>query len=126
MKKLISMLLVLMSLVSLFGVALAETPESEPEVVDYKITEYNYDGLNITGKVVMTGNTPTKGRLYVRIYMFKPGNIYEITSTAVYEDGTFEFRTNATLEHITMGAFSKKGVNDPSPVKFDAIEFDAQ
>ena len=50
MKKLISMLLVLMSLVSLFGVALAETPESEPEVVDYKITEYNYDGLNITGK----------------------------------------------------------------------------
>ena len=128
MKKLISLLLVLASLVSLFGVAFAENTEEptaeEPEVIDYKISDYQYNGEFITGKIVMTGNTPTSGRLYVRIYLFCPGNIYFAFPTSVYEDGTFELQTNETLEHITIGVFSKKGVSDPSPVKFDAVEFD--
>ncbi|MBR3742651.1 MAG: hypothetical protein IKN04_19720 [Clostridia bacterium] len=126
MKKLISLALAAVLLVSIFGIALAD----ETEATSYKITDYSYDGEFVSGKVVVSGAPLEEGkRVNVRATFFLEGNNYMSTTGQIDEDGTFSITASGSIEHITLVVFTFVRLSDKtSHTKYSesAVGFDVK
>ena len=127
MKKIISLLLAAMMLLSMMSLGFAETDNELPSVtIDeteepaetaepvFEITEAVFDGTYMSGTVkLVSGALPEGQNLFVRVVFFFAGNAYQIASTGVTSDGTFEVGISPNVvEYITVAAFSARRIRD--------------
>lgn len=118
MKKITALLLVVVMMISFVGTALADTNDNATP--KYTLTELNYNGRNVTGKVVHDDSTPAAEKVRVRVTFFLEGNVYMATYRTCSADGSFEIMGVGPILYISVRAISVD--SDGSTATLDAGE----
>lgn len=123
MKKIISLLLAIIMLMSITTfVSAEETQPSEKPV--YKLTDVSTTGNKYTGKVELVSGQPIEGQyLFIRIVFFTE-DAYFAYPLQVSSKGTFATGTNIDWIHLTIAVYGAEDYDSEEKTLYGTLSFD--